>query len=86
MKKRGVMERLQGKYHLQERGLCYNRGTETEINSKGQQGEVKRYQGRVTHYSISRTDCLSITDISCDGDAQKEQETSDADAAIGFWG
>lgn len=29
---------------------------------------------------------MSITDISCDGDAQKEQETSDADAPIAFWG
>ena len=35
MKKKGVMERLQRKYHLQEKGLCGNRGTETEINSKG---------------------------------------------------
>lgn len=43
--------------------------------------KVPRYQGRVRQY-ISRTDCLSITDISCDGDAQKEQETSDADAPI----
>ena len=71
------MERLQRKYHLQEKGLCCNRGTETEINSKGTKGESD---------NISRTDCLSITDISCDGDAQKEQETSDADAPIPFWG
>lgn len=63
------MERLQRKDHLQEKVLCCNRGTETEINSKGTKGESD---------NISRTDCLSITDISCDGDAQKEKE-------IGFW-
>ena len=48
------MERLQRKYHMQEKGLCCKRGTETEINSKGQQGKVKRYQGRVTQYKQNR--------------------------------
>ena len=59
--------------------MVIDRGTETEINSEGQQGEMKRYQGRVTQYKQNRLFVNNSHQLykELDGDVQDERGTSE---------
>lgn len=83
MRKKGVIERLQCKYYSHKKVVI----EELKQRIIAKSNKVKRYKGRIRQYKLNSLFVNNRHQLyrELDGDAQEEQESPDAYAAVEFW-